>query len=137
MSDFDTVRIALGKSLQSYKSDLNVYDHMPRTFVPPAAIVKPRSHRMTTYERAMGGGTYAQYHFIVQFIIGLVNENAAQDEAGQLISPNSPLIWALQDTVIPNGFVNITDGAVSEMMVTTDTGTALYTYAEIALTVDA
>lgn len=137
MSNYDAVRAAIAASLQSYKSDLNVYDHMPRTFVPPAAIVKPRAHRTTTYERAMGGGTYAQYHFIVQFIVGLVDENAAQDQAGQLISPNSPLIWALQDAVIPNGFVNITDGAVSEMMVTTDTGAALYTYAEIALTIDA
>ena len=137
MSDYDTVRQAIGAALKSYESELNVYYHMPRTFVPPAAIVKPRAHRTTEFELQMGGGTYAHYHFIVQFIIGLVDETAAQDQAGQLVSPNSPLIWALQDAVIPSGFVQVTDAAVSEMMVNTDNGSALYTYAEIALKVDA
>lgn len=131
MTDYDTVRLALGESLRAnYSYDLSIFDEVPRTLVPPAAIVKPRPNTIPEYRRAMGRSTLAKWHFDVLLIIGLVDETEAQKMAGELISPGSPLINALNCRLL-NGYSQAVDSGVSEMMV----GEALYTYAEVAVEV--
>lgn len=130
MTDYNAIRSALGDAVQIYKPDMNVYPYIPRTLVPPAAIVKPRSGRTIDYLQAQSSGL-ARWNFIVLLVIGLVDEEAAQKLAGELISPGSQLIQCLQNATLPNGFVTVTDGSVSEMMF----GQSLYTYAELSVVV--
>lgn len=130
MSGYNEVRDALGAAILTYKSTMNVFNHVPRTLVPPAAIIQPRPNRTIDYVQALSSGL-AKWNFTVLLIIGLVNEQSAQDEAGDLISPGSPLIAALQSAPLPNGFAHVTDGAISEMSV----GQSLYTYAQLSVVV--
>lgn len=131
MTDYDTVRLALCEALtDNYQYDLNIFDHVPRTLVPPAAIVKPRPKVLPEYRRAMGRSPLATWKFDVLLIIGLVDEQAAQKMAGELISPGSPLVNALTCKLL-NGYSQVTDAGTSEMMV----GESLYTYAELTVEV--
>lgn len=132
MTDYDTVRIALGEALRTrYQYDLNIFDHVPRTLVPPAAIVKPRPKVLPEYRKAMGRSSLARWQFEVLLIIGLVDEVASQKMAGELISPGSPLVNALTCKIL-NGYSQVTDAGTSEMMVEDD---GLYTYAELTVEV--
>lgn len=131
MTDYDTVRLALCQALKdNYQYDLNIFDHVPRTLVPPAAIVKPRPKVLPEYRRAMGRSALAKWQFDVLLIIGLVDEQAAQKMAGELISPGSPLVNALTCKLL-NGYSQVTDSGTSEMMVEE----SLYTYAELTVEV--
>lgn len=130
MSGYNEVRDALGAAISIYRPTMNVFNHVPRTLVPPAAIIQPRPSRTIDYVQALSSGL-AKWNFYVLLIIGLVNEQSAQDEAGDLISPGSPLIAALQDAPLPNGFAQVTEGAISEMSI----GQSLYTYAQLSVVV--
>lgn len=130
MTDYNTVRDAVFSAVRLYQPDMNVYHYVPRSLVPPSAIVKPRASRTIDYLQAQSSGL-ARWNFVVLLIIGLVDEQAAQKLAGELISPGSPLIAALQNAELPTGYVTVTDGSVSEMMF----GQSLYTYAELSVVV--
>lgn len=130
MTNYNTVRDALGAAIRSFQPDMNVYYYVPRTLIPPAAIVKPQPHRTISYLQAQSSGL-AQWHFNVLLVIGQVDEEAAQEMAGDLISPGSPLIQALNDAKLPNGYAQVVDGAVAEMMF--DAG--LHTYSELSVVV--
>lgn len=132
MTSYDEVRSALSTAVRTYQPDLNVYYATPRTLVPPAAIVKPQSHKTVSYLQAQSSGL-AKWHFHVLLIIGLVNEQAAQKQAGDLISPYSPLIQALRKTQLPNGYATVVDAGLSEMTFSN----GLYTYAQISVDVTA
>lgn len=132
MATYEQVKTALGDSLRAnYQYDLNIFDEVPRSLVPPAAIVKPRPHRTIGYLHAMGSSTLAKWQFEVLLIIGFVDDVAAQKLAGELISPGSPLIRALNCRIM-NGFSQVIDSGTSQMMIE-DQG--LYTYAELTVQV--
>lgn len=131
MTNYNDVRDGLTEAVQIYSSDLNVYQYVPRTLVPPCAIVKPRGTRTIDYQQMQGRSTLAKWYFDVMLVIGLVDEEAAQNLAGELISPGSPLITCLLKAKFPTGFSQVTEGAVNNMMF----GQALYTYAELKVTV--
>lgn len=109
---------------------LNVYNYVPRTIIPPSAIIQPVAQRTINYMNVLGHGGLADWHFHVLVVVGFVDEAAAQELTGEIISPGSPLICSLQDCM---RFVQVTDGAISEMMF----DGALYTYARLNLTVKA
>jgi hypothetical protein len=73
----------------------------------------------------------AEWHFSVMLVVGLVDEQRAQEQVGDLISPDSPLIVALHNAPLPNGYSQVLDGSVSEMTF----GQGLYTYAQLSVTV--
>lgn len=131
MTNYNDVRDGLTRAVLNYSSELNVYHHVPRTLVPPAAIVRPNGSRTIDYQQMQGRSRLAKWHFNVMLVIGLVDEQAAQDLAGELISPGSPLIECLKATQLPNGFAQVTEGAVNSTMF--DQG--LYTYAELMVVV--
>lgn len=131
MSNYNDVRSALGAAVQSYQPNLNVYYYVPRTIVPPAAIIQPVPHRTINYVQAYGS-ELAKWRFTVMIVIGLVDEESAQEQAGDLISPGSALIRAL-NTRLASGYAQVTEGGLAEMMF--DTG--LYTYAELSVVVTA
>jgi hypothetical protein len=130
VSNYNDVRTALGTAVQAFEPGVNVYYYVPRTLVPPAAIIQPLPHRTISYLQAQSS-FLAQWHFNIMIVIGQVDEQAAQQQAGDLISPGSPLIRALQDTPLPNGYVEVVEGGISEMMF--DQG--LYTYAQLTVNV--
>jgi hypothetical protein len=133
VSNYNDVRTALGASVTAYQPGVNVYYYVPRSLVPPAAIVQPQPHRTIDYMQAQSS-TMARWYFNVLLVIGQVDEQAAQEQAGDLISPGSGLIQALNDTTLPSsGYVVVTDGAISEMA--TGGGSALYTYAQLSVSV--
>lgn len=134
MTNYNTIRVALGTAIGAYQSELSVYYYVPRTLVPPAAIVQPKPHRTISYMRAQSSGL-AEWNFNVLLVVGLVNEQSAQDQVGELVSPGSPLIRALQNAQLPNGFVQVTDGSISEMTFEGHHGQGLYTYAQLSVVV--
>lgn len=131
VTDYNDVRSALIEAVQAYSSELNVYQYVPRTLVPPCAIVKPRGTRTIDYQQMQSRSALAKWYFDVMLVIGLVDEEAAQNLAGELISPGSPLVTCLLGAKFPTGFSQVTEGSVNNMMF----GQALYTYAELKVTV--
>lgn len=130
MTNYNIVRKAISEAVQAYRSDMNVYCYVPRTLIPPSAIVRPRAGRTIDYLQAQSSG-FAKWYFTVMLVVGLVDEEAAQKLAGDLISPGSDLIVALQNADLPNGYATVTDGSVSQMMF----DQSLYTYAELSVIV--
>lgn len=133
MADFDTIQTAIGDALRRrYKADLNIFDEPPRSFIPPAAIVRPRPHRtVMNYQMAHGRSSLAKWQFDVLVLIGLVDDEASMRMAKSLISPGSPLIKALNCRML-NGFSQVVDSGTNQMMIE-DKG--LYTYAEVGVQV--
>lgn len=128
MSGYNTVRKALGAAVAAYEPDVNVYYYVPRTLVPPAVIIQP-AHRTVSYLRGQGNSLSAEWRFNVMMIVGQVDEEGAQETAGELISPNSPLVRALFNTQVQNGYVQVTDGTVAEASI----GGGVYTHVQLSV----
>lgn len=134
MANYNDVRAALGQAINVYSPALalNTYSYVPRSVVPPAAIVQPAPHRTIDYTQVEGKSTFALWRFNIMIVVGQVDEEAAQTQAGDLITPGSPLIRAIQDLKF-NGYAQVLEGGISQMMF--DQG--LYTYAELNVIVKA
>src|SRR5207245_1606966 len=101
------------------------------TLTPPSAIIQPQPHRTIDYLQTQQSGL-AKWRFNIMIVVGQVSEEAAQEQAGDLISPGAPLLLAL-NTRLCTGFVQVVEGGISQMMF--DQG--LYTYAELSVVVTA
>jgi hypothetical protein len=134
VANYNDVRAALGEAMSVYSPALalNTYNYVPRSIIPPAAIVQPAPHRTIDYTQVEGRGSFALWRFNIMIVVGQVDEEAAQEQAGDLITPGSPLIRALQDIKL-NGYAQVIEGGISQMMF--DQG--LYTYAELSVVVKA
>lgn len=134
MANYNDIRAALGGAINLFNPALalNTYSYVPRSIVPPAAIVQPAPHRTIDYTQVEGRGSFALWRFNIMIVVGQVDEEAAQTQAGDLISPGSPLIAAIQNIKL-NGYAQVLDGGISQMMF--DQG--LYTYAELTVVVKA
>lgn len=131
MSKYNDIRKSLGAASAEWlgsigisQPTMNVYNYVPRTLIPPSVIIQPVAQRTISYMDVLGRGGLADWYFHVLIVVGLVDEEAAQEMTGDIISPGSPLIHALQDSL---RFVQVTDGCISEMMF----GNSLYTYARL------
>jgi hypothetical protein len=135
VTDYATVQNILGDAVQAYQPDLNVYYYVPRSLVPPAAIIKPQAHKTIDYRVDHGDGQLAQWYFLIMLVIGQIVEEEAQEEAGALISPGSSLIKSVNSIQFPGGrgrgYAKVVEGAVSEMMF----GEGLYTYAQLTVSI--
>lgn len=131
VTNYETVRNSLSDAIHVYKKELNIYRYVPRTLVPQCAVLKPRGSRTIDYMQMQGRSSLAKWYFTVMIIVGKIDERYAQQRAGEMISPGSDLIKALQDAKLPNGFTQVTEGAINDLMF----GQALYTYAELQVTV--
>lgn len=129
MSNYNEIRVGLGAAMQRYEAGLNIYYHVPRTLVPPAAIIEPNSNRSIDYTQAYSSGL-ADWHFVVTLVIGLVDEEASQRIAGDLISPGSSLLETLNNS---SRFAKVTQGSVAEATF----GKGLYTCARLSVLVKA
>lgn len=135
MSNYNDIRHNLADAIKSFNPTMNVYAYMPRTYTPPVAIVKPSPSMTINYEQAQSASTLADWHFSVMIVIGQIDEEAAQTQAGDLVSPGSPLIRALQNCM---RFVRVTGANVSEMPVPGGPGGAsVYTHVELSVIVTA
>jgi hypothetical protein len=127
------VRDTLGQMCSKTLPTLNVYNHVPRSLVPPAAIVRLAPHNAIDYEQQYSSGL-ADYMWTIMLVIGQVDDEAAQDQIGELITPNSPLIVAINNATFPApGWAKVQKAGVSQMMF----GKALYSYAELSVRVTA
>ena len=136
MASYASVQAALGAAIGTYSPALalNTYTYVPRSLVPPAAIIQPQAHKTIDYMVLHGSSHVAKWYFTVQLVIGQVDEEAAQEQAGVLISPGSDFIAALNSTAFPNGgYAKVTEGAVSQMMF----ADGLYTYAQLSVYIQA
>lgn len=127
-SGYNHVRKALAASVVSIDPNINIYYYVPRTLVPPAVIVQP-AHRTVSYLKGQGHGRSAEWHFNVMLIVGQVDEEGAQEMAGELISPGSPLVEALTATKLRAGYAQVTDGTVAEVTI----GGGVYTHVQLAV----
>jgi hypothetical protein len=134
VANYNDVRAMLGDAINVYMPSLatNTYSYVPRSIIPPALIVQPTPHRTIDYTQVEGRGTFALWRFNIMIVIGQVDEEVAQTQAGDIITPGSPLIRAIQD-IKGNGYAQVLDGGISSMMF--DQG--LYTYAELNVIVKA
>ena len=128
--NYNEITAGLGAALQSYAPGINIYPDVLRTIVPPAAIVQPMPRNTVEYDRAQGS-SLAMWHFEVLFIVGQVDEVSAQRQAGDLISPGSALINAINRATFGRGYAHVTAGSVSQMQ----SGQTLYTNAQLSVDV--
>lgn len=135
MSSYNEVRRALGAAMLSFQPDLNVYYYVPRTLIPPCAIIKPQPQQTINYLQAQSSLS-ARWLFHIMMVIGLVEEEAAQDLAGDLIAPGSPLLRALNRR-LDTGYAQVTDAAISEAMFGEPPRQGLYTFARLSVLVNA
>ena len=131
MTNYNVVREALAGAVEAATPVLNIYSYVPQTLTPPSAIIQPAPHRTIDYLQTQQSGL-AKWRFNIMIVVGQVSEEAAQEQAGDLISPGSPLLLAL-NTRLCTGFVQVVEGGISQMMF--DQG--LYTYAELSVVVTA
>ena len=132
MTEFSEVRQTLGAAINRVMShELNVYHYVPRSLIPPAAIVQPAPNTTIDNEPQYSSGL-ADWMFKVMIVVGEVDDEAAQDQVGKILTPNSPLIQAINDvTFSTSGWAKVQRGNVSQM----NFGKALYTYAELTVRV--
>jgi hypothetical protein len=129
--NYNEVRAALGEAIAVYSPALalNTYSYVPRSITPPAVILQPVPRRTIDYLEANRSRS-AKWRFNVIIVVGQVDEEAAQQQAGDMISPGSSLLNAL-NTRMGTGYAQVTDGGISQMQF--DQG--LYTYAELSVVV--
>lgn len=134
MTTFSEVRGELGRAIAKALPECNVYPIEPRSLVPPAAIVKPAPHNTIDYEQ-MYSSSQADWMWIVMIVVGQVNDEAAQDQIGDLLSPGSDLINAINDADFGagRGWARVQRGNASQM----NFGKALYSFAELTVRVTA
>lgn len=136
VSNYNDVRDALGVQLKSFQSGLTIHHFVPRSITPPAAIVQANPTRTIDYLQAQSSRS-ADWHFGIMIVVGLVNEKVAQKRVGDLISPGSELLRAL-NTRIANGYAQVTNASIQEAMFETLAGRqALHTYARLSVIVSA
>lgn len=138
MSRYNDIRYALAASVEaSLPFPVNVYPYMPKTMIPPAAMVYPNTRTINYLQ--MLSSTSAEWHFTVLIVLGEIDEEAAQNLVGELVSPDSQVIAAICNTTIPGGYAVVTDASVSERQVpgASANGAALYTHAELHVMVKA
>jgi hypothetical protein len=130
VTSFSDVRSVLGGSIRRALPGLNVHHYVPRSLVPPAAIVQPNPHNTIDYEQQYSSGL-ADWMFTVMIVVGQVDDESAQDQVGAMLTPNSPLICAINESRFETGWARVQRGNVAQM----NFGKALYTYAELTVRV--
>lgn len=124
---YNSIRKALGTAVQAFEPNINIYYYVPRTLVPPAVVVQP-AHRTISYLQGQSSRS-AEWHFNVMVIVGQVDEEGAQEMVGDLISPRSTLVAALNATPVEGGYVQVTEGTVAEVTI----GSAVYTHVQLSV----
>lgn len=101
MAGFNEIRVVLADACKSAVGDLNVFYYLPKRAPVPAVVirtVKPTGDYLTVW-----GGGYAEWMFEVLVIVGKVSDESAQNQLGDMISPNSALVTALNDIEFAGG----------------------------------
>lgn len=131
MANYNELKRTLGDALRTFSDEINVSDFFPKSVVPPAAVIQPAVPTINFIQAEQS--RTAEWRFTVMLIIGQVNEEAAQEKIGDLISPGSPLIEVLNAVGEDSGFlrVKVTDASISEVQV----GTTNYAYARLSVNV--
>lgn len=134
MPSFNEIRVRLGDACRAYQPGLNVDDFVPAGIRPPMAVIQPAAptiaYTETFYDPDPDAEPApAEWHFWVRLIAGQVAEEAAQILVGELITPGSQLINALNAVEIENGYVEVLTGTVDQ----TPIGGVLYAEARLAV----
>lgn len=130
VSKYVEIRQALAAAITLVQPDMNVFHYTPRSVTPPVAIVQPEMRRTIDYEKVYSSG-FADWYFNILIVVGLIDEEASQEKAGELISPESQLIAALHEAL---PYVRVLEASISEQSFKTS---AVYTYARISLLIKA
>jgi hypothetical protein len=126
---YNSIRKALGAAVQSFEPNINIYYYAPRTLVPPAVVIQP-AHRTINYLEAQSSRS-AEWRFTVMVIVGQIDEEGAQEMVGELISPRSLLVHALNATKVQGGYAQVTEGTVAEVTI----GGGVYTHVQLSVCV--
>lgn len=73
---------------------VNGYPEVPDSIVTPCAVVQT-ADPFVTYELAMGRAVLATYRFEVVLLVSRVNDQAAQNQLSEWLSPDGVLVPAL------------------------------------------
>jgi len=134
VTDFAEVRDTLHGGVSKALPDHTVYLYVPRSIVPPCVIIEPSPHNTINYELAMSSG-FAEWNLTTKVIVGQVNDEWAQKVVAEHITPQSPLITAIEAVEFGagagGGWARVYRAGISQMMF----GKALYTYAELSVRV--
>jgi hypothetical protein len=133
VTSFVEVRDTLGAAILRVLPEMNVYNHVPRSLVPPAAIVRPTPNSTINYEQQYSS-FQADWMWTLMLVVGQIDDEWAQDEIGKLISPDSELIRSINNVEFTtSGWARVQRGNTSQM----NFGKALYAYAELTVRVTA
>ncbi len=93
MAQLTTIRTAIKDALAGIPG-FTVYEWTPDSVNIPCAFVQPSSP-VIEYQTRFGSGK-ATYKFVITVLAGRIQEEAGQDEIDQYISPDGPIISAIQ-----------------------------------------
>jgi hypothetical protein len=133
MANENEIRQALADAIRTVLSDeINVCDFFPKSPPPSPSLVIQRAVPTADLVQAMNSPT-AAWRFVVMLLVSQVNEEAAQLKIGDLISPGSPIIEALNAVGEDTGFmrVKVTDVSESEVQY----ATTMYAYGRFSVNV--
>jgi hypothetical protein len=133
MPNYNEVRESLVQAIKSFQPNLIVYSYVPRTGIPPLAILQPSPQRTIDYLEAQSSRS-AKWRFTCIIAVGLVDSDAAQKRVGDLITPGSELLKVLNGRVA-QGYSQVTDGAIVETMMGVAPKQGLYTCARLNIVV--
>lgn len=135
MANENDLRKALGDAMRElFADEINVSDFFPKSPPPSPSLVIQPGTPVGDPIQAMNSTT-AEWQFIVMLLVSQINEESAQLRIGDLISPGSPLIEALNSIGEDSGFlrVKVTGMSISEVQY----ATTMYAYGRLAVKVTA
>lgn len=126
MANENDLRRTLADAMRAFFSDeINVSEFFPKSPPPSPSLVIQPGTPVGDLIQAMNSST-AEWQFVIMLLVGQVNEEAAQNKIGDLCSPGSPLIQALNAIGEDSGFlrVKVTNVSISEVQY----ATTMYAY---------
>lgn len=132
-ANYNDVRKLLGDACRTLADNVSVRYYIPRSISPPTSVILPQFP--TVQYLNLSPGESAQWNMIVMYFVGQINEETAQDQTGEMISPGSKLLRALNDAQIRPGYgsVSVSEASLSEMKI----GSAVFSYARLDVAVRA
>ena len=133
MANENDLRKTIGDAMRDLFSDeINVSDFFPKSPPPSPSLVIQPGTPVGDPIQAMNSST-ARWQFIVMLLVSQVNEESAQLKIGDMISPGSTLVEAINNIGDDSGFLRakVTNMSISEVQY----ATTMYAYGRLTVEV--
>jgi len=135
MANENDLRKILGDTMKTlFSNEINVSDFFPKSPPPSPSLVVQPGTPVGDPIQAMNSTT-AKWQFVVMLLVSQVNEESAQIKIGDMISPGSTLVEAINNIGDDSGFLRakVTNMSISEVQY----ATTMYAYGRLSVEVTA